>query len=137
MGLCRIIGGPILGVRGLLDGFGDGDGLRDGHTAVAVLLALHGKLDGKEMLALYTPCFMVWAGTMGRFWIRADGIPAMARLGGHEPDLALLGQFTRCRNAHTTLFTLVEFELNILRCCSRQVVSLMETPQLRYTINRA
>ena len=60
-----IIGGPFLGVPWLSDRFRDGDGLGHGCAAVAVFLALHGKFDGEEMLALQPPRFMVGTGTMG------------------------------------------------------------------------
>ena len=75
--LRRIIGRPILGVGRLRDCFGDCDGLRDGRTAVVMLLPLHGEFDGENMLTLQPPCFVVRARTMGRFRIRAHGVAAM------------------------------------------------------------
>jgi hypothetical protein len=86
----------------------------------AVLLAFHGKFDGKDVIALQASCSVVWAGAMRGVRIRADGVSAMARLRWDEPDLALLDERTGSRDAHAALFPLVEFELDILPCGGSQ-----------------
>ena len=64
MRLRSIVGGPVLRVRRLVDRFGDGDRLGHGGAAVGMFLALHREFDGKDMLALQPPRFVVWAATM-------------------------------------------------------------------------
>src|SRR5882724_8438098 len=137
MSLRRIIGGPVLGVRGLCDGFRNGNCLSYGCAAVAVLFALHGEFDGEEMLTLQPPCFVVRAGTVGCFWVRTHGVATMTGLRGYQPHLPLLGQLARRCDTHAALFTLVEFLLDILPCGGSQVVSLTETPKKRHNNHRA
>src|SRR5882724_4229425 len=136
MSLRRIIGGPVLGVRGLCDGFRNGNCLSYGCAAVAVLFALHGEFDGEEMLTLQPPCFVVRAGTVGCFWVRTHGVATMTGLRGYQPHLPLLGQLARRCDTHAALFTLVEFLLDILPCCGRQDGLLDGDPEKRHTFYR-
>jgi hypothetical protein len=65
MDLRRIVGGPLLWIRGFFDGFGDGHCLSHRHAAVTMLLALDRELDGEDVLALEAPRLMIGARTMG------------------------------------------------------------------------
>jgi hypothetical protein len=78
-----------------------------------MLLALDGKLNGEDMLTFQATGFMVRTRTMGRFWIKVDGIASMPGLLGHEPDSAFLGEGARRGDLHTTAFTLKEFLLGV------------------------
>ena len=76
VGLCFVVGGPVLCV-GLLR---DSNTLRHDGLTVAALFALDRIFDGKDMFASRLPKLEVWTGAARRFRIGINGVLLWASL---------------------------------------------------------
>jgi hypothetical protein len=80
---------------------------------------------------------MVRTGAVRGVRIGRNGVAAVPGLRWDEPDLAFFGQGARGGNMQTTLFTLIEFELDILPCGGSHSGLLDGDPEKNHNNHRA